>query len=84
MFIADVSEVRSVHDYKVTIQELPENQKTYTVDKTGLNYSVAGFKMTLKRKVSHYIITSGTSPAACSSWPPGSASSFPPTLCPGG
>ena len=57
MFIADVSEVRSVHDYKVTIEELPENQKSYTVDKTGLNYSVAGFKMSLKRKVSHYIIT---------------------------
>ena len=57
LYIAEVSDVKSVLDYSVTIEELPENQKSYTVDKTGLNYSVAGFKMSLKRKVSHYIIT---------------------------
>ena len=50
LYIAEVSDVKSVLDYSVTIQELPENQKTYTVDKTGLNYSVAGFKMTLNLK----------------------------------
>jgi len=54
-FIADQTNIRSVLDYSVQIEELPDNQKNY-VALTG-NYSVAGFVMTLHRKVSHYIIT---------------------------
>ena len=54
-FIAPDSQIRSVLDYSVKIRELPEEKQNY-VAITG-NYSVAGFEMTLKRKVSHYIIT---------------------------
>ena len=54
-FIADQTNIRSVLDYSVQIKELPQHQKNY-VALTG-NYSVAGFVMTLHRKVSHYIIT---------------------------
>ena len=54
-FIADQTQIRSVLDYSIQIKELPEHQKNY-VALTG-NYSVAGFVMTLQRKVSHYIIT---------------------------
>ena len=54
-FIAPDSQIRSVLDYSVKIRKLPEEKQNY-VAITG-NYSVAGFEMTLKRKVSHYIIT---------------------------
>jgi hypothetical protein len=54
-FIADESQIRSVLDYSVKISKLPESMQNY-VAITG-NFSVAGFKLTLKRKVSHYIIT---------------------------
>merc|ERR1719242_2081069 len=47
--------IRSVLDYAIQIRMLPDKNKNY-VALTG-NYSVAGFEMTLKRKVSHYIIT---------------------------
>lgn len=51
----DEAQVRSVLDYAVEIKKLPESQQNY-VAITG-NYSVAGFELTLRRKVSHYIIT---------------------------
>ena len=54
-FIADESQIRSVLDYAVEIRKLPESKQNY-VAITG-NYSVAGFELTLRRKVSHYIIT---------------------------
>ena len=54
-FIADESQIRSVLDYSVKINKLPESKQNY-VAITG-NFSVAGFEMTLRRKVSHYIIT---------------------------
>ena len=54
-FIADQTQIRSVLDYSIEIKELPEHRKNY-VALTG-NYSVAGFELTLYRKVSHYIIT---------------------------
>jgi len=54
-FIADQTQIRSVLDYSIQIRALPEDQKNYEA-LTG-NYSVAGFEMTLQRKVSHYIIT---------------------------
>ena len=54
-FIANHTQIRSVLDYSIEIRALPKDQKNY-VALTG-NYSVAGFEMTLKRKVSHYIIT---------------------------
>merc|ERR1719242_1562532 len=47
--------IRSVLDYAIQIRMLPEKNKNYMA-LTG-NYSVAGFELTLKRKVSHYIIT---------------------------
>ena len=52
---ADASQIRSVLDYDITIDKLDEVDQNY-VALTG-NYSVAGFKLTLKRKISHYIIT---------------------------
>merc|ERR1719445_1472473 len=54
-FIADESQIRSVLDYAIQIKKLPESQQNY-VAITG-NFSVAGFELTLRRKVSHYIIT---------------------------
>ena len=54
-FIADESQIRSVLDYAVEIRKLPKDKQNY-VAITG-NYSVAGFELTLRRKVSHYIIT---------------------------
>ena len=54
-FIANHTQIRSVLDYSIEIRALPKDRKNY-VALTG-NYSVAGFEMTLKRKVSHYIIT---------------------------
>jgi len=54
-FIANESQIRSVLDYAVEIRKLPPSKQNY-VAITG-NYSVAGFELTLKRKVSHYIIT---------------------------
>ena len=54
-FIADHTQIRSVLDYSIEIHALPQHQKNY-VALTG-NYSVAGFEMRLRRKVSHYIIT---------------------------
>ena len=54
-FIADESQIRSVLDYAVEIRKLPEEKQNY-VAITG-NFSVAGFELTLRRKVSHYIIT---------------------------
>ena len=54
-FIADQTQIRSVLDYSIQIKALPLHQQNY-VALTG-NYSVAGFEMTLQRKVSHYIIT---------------------------
>ena len=54
-FIADHTQIRSVLDYSIEIHSLPQHQKNY-VALTG-NYSVAGFEMRLRRKVSHYIIT---------------------------
>jgi len=54
-FIANHTQIRSVLDYSIEIRALPKDHKNY-VALTG-NYSVAGFEMTLKRKVSHYIIT---------------------------
>ncbi|XP_040575659.1 glycine receptor subunit alpha-2 [Lepeophtheirus salmonis] len=54
-FIADQSQIRSVLDYFIEIRKLPDEYQHY-VALTG-NYSVAGFELTLQRKVSHYIIT---------------------------
>jgi len=54
-FIAEEGAIRSVLDYAIQIRMLPEKNKNYMA-LTG-NYSVAGFELTLKRKVSHYIIT---------------------------
>ena len=54
-FIADQSQIRSVLDYSVQIRKLPVPHQNYEA-LTG-NYSVAGFELTLKRKISHYIIT---------------------------
>ena len=54
-FIADQSQIRSVLDYSIQIQKLPQSKQNYEA-LTG-NYSVAGFELTLKRKISHYIIT---------------------------
>jgi hypothetical protein len=54
-FIADQSQIRSVLDYSIQIRKLPETKQNYEA-LTG-NYSVAGFELTLKRKISHYIIT---------------------------
>ena len=54
-FIADEPQIRTVLDYAVDIRKLPADKQNY-VAITG-NYSVAGFELTLKRKVSHYIIT---------------------------
>merc|ERR1719242_2283200 len=47
--------IRSVVDYAIQIRMLPDKNKNYMA-LTG-NYSVAGFELTLRRKVSHYIIT---------------------------
>ena len=55
LFIADHCQIRSVLDYDITITSLTSNDQYY-VALTG-NYSVAGFELTLKRKISHYIIT---------------------------
>jgi len=54
-FIADEKQIRSVLDYNVGITELSKEEKLYSAI-TG-TFSVAGFELTLKRKVSHYIIT---------------------------
>merc|ERR1719348_2392478 len=54
-FIADESQIRSVLDYSVQIRKLSIPHQNYEA-LTG-NYSVAGFELTLRRKVSHYIIT---------------------------
>ncbi|XP_023327258.1 glycine receptor subunit alpha-2 [Eurytemora carolleeae] len=54
-FIADETKIRSVLDYSIHIDKLPEDKQNYMA-LTG-NFSVAGFQLTLKRKVSHYIIT---------------------------
>ena len=54
-FKADKSQIRSILDYSVEINKLPESKQNY-VAITG-NYSVAGFELILRRKVSHYIIT---------------------------
>lgn len=54
-FIADEKQIRSVLDYFIEINKLPPSY-SYYVALTG-NYSVAGFELTLRRKVSHYIIT---------------------------
>jgi len=54
-FIANESQIRSVLDYAVEIRKLPASKQNY-VAITG-NFSVAGFELTLRRKVSHYIIT---------------------------
>ncbi|XP_059096027.1 glycine receptor subunit alpha-2-like [Tigriopus californicus] len=54
-FIADEKQIRSVLDYFIDINKLSEKDQTYFA-LTG-NYSVAGFELTLRRKVSHYIIT---------------------------
>jgi len=54
-FITDQNQIKSVLDYNIEVKNLkPESQ--YYVALTG-NYSVAGFELTLRRKVSHYIIT---------------------------
>ena len=53
-FIANESQIRSVLDYAVEIRKLPASKQNY-VAITG-NFSVAGFELTLRRKVSHYII----------------------------
>jgi len=54
-FIAEEGAIRSVLDYAIQIRMLPDKNKNYMA-LTG-NYSVAGFELTLRRKVSHYIIT---------------------------
>merc|ERR1711953_1396764 len=54
-FLANQSQIRSVLDYSVEIQKLPKGEQNYQAP-TG-NYSVAGFKLILVRKISHYIIT---------------------------
>ena len=54
-FLANQSQIRSVLDYSVEIQKLPKDEQNYQAP-TG-NYSVAGFKLILVRKISHYIIT---------------------------
>ena len=54
-FIADQSQIRSVLDYSIQIRKLPQSQQNYEA-LTG-DYSVAQFELTLKRKMSHYIIT---------------------------
>ena len=57
-FIADHSQIRSVLDYSVQIKELPQMRKNY-VALTG-NYSVAGFELTLHRKVHIILIITRT------------------------
>ena len=54
-FIAPHSQIRSVLDYSILIKKLPLSEQNYEA-LTG-NYSVAGFELTLRRKISHYIIT---------------------------
>ena len=54
-FLANQSQIRSVLDYSVEIQKLPIGEQNYQA-LTG-NFSVAGFRLTLERKISHYIIT---------------------------
>merc|ERR1711874_493070 len=54
-FLANQSQIRSVLDYSVEIQKLPSGEQNYQA-LTG-NFSVAGFRLTLVRKISHYIIT---------------------------
>ena len=44
----------SVLDYTVKIQNLPPHEQTYN---NGGDYSVAGIEITLKRKMTHYIIS---------------------------
>ena len=51
----DLSKISSVLDYTVQIQRLPHHEESY--NDTYSNYSVAGFELILRRKVSHYIIT---------------------------
>merc|ERR1719270_2865054 len=54
-FISESDQIRSVLDYYINITALAKRDQYY-VALTG-NYSVAGFELTLRRKVSHYIIT---------------------------
>lgn len=54
-FVADAKSIRSVLDYSISIHELDEQDKLSVVI-TG-NYSVTGFELVLRRKMSHYIIT---------------------------
>ncbi|XP_023347755.1 glycine receptor subunit alpha-3 [Eurytemora carolleeae] len=54
-FVADAEAIRSVLDYSILINELSEEDK-HSVVLTG-NFSVTGFELVLKRKMSHYIIT---------------------------
>ena len=43
-------------DYEVTVIDLDWNEKFYLPQETG-NYSVAGFKLYMERKMTHYVIT---------------------------
>jgi len=46
----------SILDYNLKIAALEPHERFYMPEETG-NYSVAGFRIELKRKVAHYIIT---------------------------
>ena len=43
-------------DYTVTVSPLNWNERYYLPQETG-NYSVAGFKLFMERKMTHYVIT---------------------------
>lgn len=43
-------------DYEVTVSPLDWNERYYLPQETG-NYSVAGFKLYMERKMTHYVIT---------------------------
>ena len=49
-------QLNSVLDYTVNIQNLPPHKQNYGGDYEG-DYSVAGIEITLKRKMTHYIIS---------------------------
>ena len=47
--------VRSILDYEIEIYALPSVDRQYTA--LSMNYSVAGFKLVLARKMSFYVVT---------------------------
>ena len=51
-----INSTESILDYEVDILYLSEQETFYMPAETG-NYSVAGFKMRLSRKTTHYVIT---------------------------